>query len=348
MLEVIRIIGLLKGQGWRPLRSIIFASWDAKEYNMIGSTEFVEDRITQIRKAGVAYLNVDAGVSGPDFHASASPLFHRALTRVIDRVSDPINNQTIRELWDSQGTKLESLGSTGDYVPFQELAGTTSIDFGFSGNQYPSASCYETYEWMVTTGDPGLQYHNMLAQVWVLLILELSQDFLIPFGLFDYVNSLSHHLGLLKQRASDLGSTPAVDFTPIDDSIADLRKAASLREDWEVWWFGQVYGTGVLETNALAELRRKHNNRISDFETDLLDLPGADEGHPEGQLYGLPGREQFKHVVFGPSIGDGSEAGWFPFVRDAVEAKDWGRATEMIRKTAKIISKAASFVGVQD
>jgi N-acetylated-alpha-linked acidic dipeptidase len=348
MLEVIRIFGLLKAQGWRPLRNIIFASWDAKQYNMIGSTEFVEDRMDQIRKAGVAYLNIDTGVSGPDFHASASPLFRRALSRVIDRVSDPINNQTLREIWDLQGSRIEGLGSEGDYVPFQDLAGTTSIDIGFGGKPFPSGSCHETYEWMTAVGDPGLQYHNILAQVFALLLLEVSQDFLLPFGLFDYVDAISHHLKLLKQRASDLGATSTVDFSPIDHSIADLRKAAGLREDWEVWWFGQVYGTGVLETNGLAELRRKHNNRLSDFETDLLDLPGVDEGHPPGQLYGMPGREQFKHVIFGPSIGDGYEATWFPFVRDAVEAKDWDKTKEMVRKTAKIISRAAGFVGVQD
>lgn len=38
MLEVARIFGQMAAIGWRPSRSIIFASWDAEEYNLIGST----------------------------------------------------------------------------------------------------------------------------------------------------------------------------------------------------------------------------------------------------------------------------------------------------------------------
>jgi len=38
MLEVARLFGKLLEMGWRPQRSIIFANWDAEEYNLIGST----------------------------------------------------------------------------------------------------------------------------------------------------------------------------------------------------------------------------------------------------------------------------------------------------------------------
>ncbi|KAL8954470.1 MAG: hypothetical protein Q9183_007102, partial [Haloplaca sp. 2 TL-2023] len=69
MLEVVRIFGELRKAGWRPLRSIEFASWDGEEYNMIGSTEHVEYRIEDLRRDAFAYLNVDVAVSGTDFHA---------------------------------------------------------------------------------------------------------------------------------------------------------------------------------------------------------------------------------------------------------------------------------------
>ena len=38
MLEVGRIFGEMMTYGWRPLRTIVFANWDAGEYNRIGST----------------------------------------------------------------------------------------------------------------------------------------------------------------------------------------------------------------------------------------------------------------------------------------------------------------------
>src|ERR1700761_2606463 len=99
MLEVVSILGRLRAQGWRPLRSIIFASWDAEEYNMIGSTEWVEEHIDRLRKTGVAYINVDTGVSGSNFQASASPILKRALLRVLDRVQDSGKNKTVGQIW---------------------------------------------------------------------------------------------------------------------------------------------------------------------------------------------------------------------------------------------------------
>ena len=49
MLEVARVFGEMMGYGWRPLRTIVFASWDAGEYNRIGSTY---DPPTPPRKPG--------------------------------------------------------------------------------------------------------------------------------------------------------------------------------------------------------------------------------------------------------------------------------------------------------
>lgn len=41
--ELIRGLGKLLRKGWKPLRTIVLASWDAEEYGLIGSTEWAED-----------------------------------------------------------------------------------------------------------------------------------------------------------------------------------------------------------------------------------------------------------------------------------------------------------------
>jgi Zn-dependent M28 family amino/carboxypeptidase len=41
--------------GWRPLRTIEFVSWDAEEYNLIGSTEYVEKEVDDLRANAFAY-----------------------------------------------------------------------------------------------------------------------------------------------------------------------------------------------------------------------------------------------------------------------------------------------------
>jgi N-acetylated-alpha-linked acidic dipeptidase len=74
--EVVRGLGVLLKQGWKPLRTIILASWDAEEvsstypyglmvltnliiqYGLIGSTEWGEDFADWIQAHVVAYLNL--------------------------------------------------------------------------------------------------------------------------------------------------------------------------------------------------------------------------------------------------------------------------------------------------
>jgi len=41
--EMVRGFGKLLSKGWKPLRTIVLASWDAEEYGLIGSTEWTED-----------------------------------------------------------------------------------------------------------------------------------------------------------------------------------------------------------------------------------------------------------------------------------------------------------------
>jgi N-acetylated-alpha-linked acidic dipeptidase len=344
MLEVIAILGQLRAQGWRPLRSIVFASWDAKEYNMIGSTEYVEDHIDELRTVGVAYLNVDAGVVGPNFRAAASPILQRAIFRILDRVVDPVENRTLRALWQEKGNHLEGLGSGSDYVAFQDLAGISSIDFGFSGEGYPYHSCYETYEWMEKFGDPGLIYHKTLAQVWVLLILELSAEGILPFGLTDYAKSIEDYITNLQSYAERKGAPwgdengeGGFDLKPLYDASHAFRKAAKHMNEWEDWWFGEVYARGGIETNALASERIAHNDKASDFETDLLDIPR--QGDKKGP-FGIPGREQFKHIVFGPQLWSGYDEAYFPFIRDAIDAGNWTAAQLQVHKTARILAAA--------
>ena len=61
-MEILRGLHLLMKEGWRPRRSIIFCSWDAEEYGLEGSTEFLEKTINKLREQAVIYLNLDIAV----------------------------------------------------------------------------------------------------------------------------------------------------------------------------------------------------------------------------------------------------------------------------------------------
>jgi N-acetylated-alpha-linked acidic dipeptidase len=378
---VIAILGSLRAEGWRPLRTIEFASWDAEEYNLIGSTEHVEDHIDELRKDGVAYLNVDVGVVGSKFRAAASPLFKNALERVLKRVSDPFKNETLHHLWMLRNAQVEGLGAGSDYVAFQDIAGTSSIDFGFDGeeeNSFPYHSCYETFEWMQQFGDPGFGYHKLLAQVWVLLILEVSQELILPFDLNDYAKAITGYLDDLRTYAEKSGAPWAgedgkggFDIKPLYDANKIFMERANHFHEWEGWWMSQVYGRGGMETNGLSQMRKAYNDKMSHFETMLLDIPHSSmHGESDGEEHGvsgfftalikgglgaknktntdipssneqIPGRQQFKHIIFGPQLWSGYEPGFFPFVRDAIEASNWTLAQIQVDKAAGILKRAA-------
>lgn len=98
LLEVARGLGFLYSLGWRPKRTILFASWDAEEYGVIGSTEWVEEYSRDLGKKTVAYLNIDTAVKGSMFTAKASPSLKQLLWDVTKNVYDPKSNQSIYDI----------------------------------------------------------------------------------------------------------------------------------------------------------------------------------------------------------------------------------------------------------
>jgi len=138
---------LLK-KGWRPRRSIIFASWDAEEYGLVGSTEWVEDHAEWLSKEGVVYINVDTAVSGPHFSAAASPNLNQLIYDITSQVSDPKTDKTIYDVWrngpflgqddmamaTAAKPKIGVLGSGSDFVGFLDYLGISSVNLAFGGD----------------------------------------------------------------------------------------------------------------------------------------------------------------------------------------------------------------------
>ncbi|KAK2770019.1 hypothetical protein FQN53_005719 [Emmonsiellopsis sp. PD_33] len=350
LLEVARVFGELRSHGWRPLRTIEFASWDGEEYNLIGSTEHVENQVEQLRSDAVAYLNVDVAVTGDKFRAAASPLFQRVLLRILNRTSDPKTGEILRDLWNKQGSKLEGLGAGSDYVAFQDIAGTSSIDFGFTGDAYPYHSCYDNFEWMTKIGDPGFEYHKVLGQIWALLILELSDSPLLPYDMQAYASEVTNYVADLEKYAQskkvplqirDARKAPGnkgpsdpnvVNIKPLYDAAKLFRDNAVRFHEWGNNWNETLMASGGYESNVMAIKRMSHNSRMTYFETHLLDLD------KDG---GIPNRTQFKHVIFGPQAWSGYDEAFFPAIRDAIDSGNWTETQRWIDRVSFILSDAS-------
>lgn len=344
-LEVLRVIGELVKIGWRPRRTIYFGSWDAGEFNMMGSTEHVENRLKELRLHAVAYLNVDAAMSGSNFRAAASPLLERPLLRVLDRVQAPSANVSLRQLWDEHGIKLEGLGVDGDYAAFQDLAGCSSIDFGFRGEDhgYPYHSCYESFAYTKNTLDPDFNYHATLAEIWVFLVLELVDEPVLGMDFTAYAREIQTYIADLRNDVSDMPThsddepSDTLNFTPLEEAAQLLQDNGAKFMEWEDWWRTTVMSRGMTESRELGIRRLSHNARMSNFETHLLDLPARHENRTGG----VPGREQFKHVIFGPQAWSFGAGKYFPAVRDALENGDWTAAQVQLEIAARVLRHAA-------
>jgi Zn-dependent M28 family amino/carboxypeptidase len=48
LMEIARVLGSMVKSGWRPRRTIVFASWAVEEYGLEGSYEYVFDNIKKM------------------------------------------------------------------------------------------------------------------------------------------------------------------------------------------------------------------------------------------------------------------------------------------------------------
>lgn len=340
MVEMARIFGDLVLRGWRPLRSIEFMSWDGGDYNLIGSTEFVEANLESIREDAYAYINLDNVVAGRDLQAIGSPVFEKTLLHALARLEDPNMNVTLKNLWDEKASQhIEAPGLGGGFVPFQHIAGTSSLDLQFRGDNFPRFSSYDDFELVEKTIDPGFVYHGLMGQIVGLLILDLADKSVMPFDMIAYGNTLSSGLEELQAFAEKHGADTRVSFEDLSKAIEAVQVSTTAFASWENTWDHEVMHSAGWESTEMGQQRVRYNNKMGSFDTMLLDLD---------KMGGIPNRTQYKHVIFGPQLWSPDEEVHFPAIRDLIEAEDWEGAKTFIQKTAKILRQAAKSLYMGD
>nr|GFC15311.1 probable glutamate carboxypeptidase 2 [Tanacetum cinerariifolium] len=166
-------------------------NWDAEEYGLVGSTEWVEENREMLSSKVVAYLNVDVAVSGAGFQASATPQLDHLIAEATKQVQDPDNSsQTVYDSW-VQTTNHPEIGRLGgggsDYAAFVQHIGVPATDISF-GNGYPVYhSMYDDFVWMRDFGDPMFRRHAAAASIWGLVALQLADEEILPFNYELYV-----------------------------------------------------------------------------------------------------------------------------------------------------------------
>ncbi|KAI9090601.1 hypothetical protein K1719_028454 [Acacia pycnantha] len=331
LLDIARRFSLLLQIGWSPRRTVILCSWDAEEFGMIGSTEWVEQNLVNLGSKAVAYLNVDCAVQGSGFFAGATPQLDDLILEVTEKVRDPdAEGATLNENWaadDGNSNILRLSGLDSDFAPFVQHAGVPSIDL-YYGKDFPVYhTAFDSYNWMTQYGDPLFQRHVAVAGVWGLLALHLVDDPILPFNYHCYVDQLQAYRKGLSNILDQ-----SISLQPLTTAIQDLASAVKEFDD---------------ELNALRlqeaadcfvhSKKRALNDRLMLAEKGFLDPNGLRE------------RNWFKHLVFGPPSDRESKMDFFPGVADSIawstrssEKEGQAAIQHEIWKVARAIKRAAS------
>jgi N-acetylated-alpha-linked acidic dipeptidase len=225
VLEAARAIAELAKRGMRPKRTIVFATWDAEEWGLVGSTEYVEDDSLRLLRGGVAYLNQDVSAQGPTFGGGGSPSLRAVLRSIARSVDDPSGKGSVYDVWrrtsgvaDSAEPPMGDPGGGSDFAGFYNHLGIPHADWGFGGAGGVYHSAYDSRHWMETFGDPGYRYHATAARIGAAMALRLANAEILPYDYVEFARTMRRYLPALDQaitarkwQASATGLSAAID-----------------------------------------------------------------------------------------------------------------------------------------
>ncbi len=340
MLESVHGLGELLKSGWKPKRTMIFASWDGEEEGLMGSTEWAEQHESELANAA-AYFNMDVAVSGPKFGASAVPSLKQFLRDVAKAVPSP-KGGTVYDAWqkaDQPGALLAQspaeavgdsrrppvaamkgdipvgdLGSGSDYSAFQQHLGVPSTDISSTGPYGVYHSVFDNFAWFKKFGDPDFVYEQQMARVFGLEALRMADADVLPYDYEEYGKEIGGYLDAAEKRAENKFGNHALDFGPVT--------AAAKRF--------QDVGAKMLsrEKNARSDPARV-NQALRSTERALLVKDG------------LPHRPWFRHAIYAPGEYTGYAAVVIPGVNEALDKGDAERARQQLVVLTEALERAA-------
>ena len=340
MLEAVHGVGELLKSGWKPKRTMMFASWDGEEEGLMGSTEWAEQHESELVNAP-AYFNVDVAVSGPKFGASAVPSLKQFLRDLTKAVPSP-KGGTVYEAWekvDQPGASLlqspseaigdgrrmpvasaradvpvGDLGSGSDYSAFQQHLGVPSTDIGSSGPYGVYHSTFDDFAWFKKFGDPDFLYEQEMARIFGLEALRMADADVLPYDYEEYGKEVAAYLDAAAKRAENKFGNHVLDFSAVTMAAKHFQDAG-------------------------AKILSKQRNPPRDAARLNHALLGAERALlvPEG----LPHRPWFRHAIYAPGEYTGYAAVVIPGVNEALDKGDVDRARQQMAVLAAALERAA-------
>ncbi|EXL44410.1 hypothetical protein FOCG_13393 [Fusarium oxysporum f. sp. radicis-lycopersici 26381] len=329
LIEMAKAFGKLVENGWKPRRTIILASWDAEEFGLMGSTEWVEDHLPELIEKTVAYINLDTAVSGPRAEIVGSGEIQTIAIETMKKIIFPEGygaGPTLYDAWfNATEGVLPAMGSGSDYAAFYHN-GITSLDIaggpGPKDTVYAYHTLYDTHRWMTEYADPGFHLHTAMGQFVTLLTYHIADDPLIPFDLTHAGSALRDIFEDLEEKLTDRFPSYNLDLTPLSSAVSSFEEA------------GKRISTLAKQALALNDtvLLSAVNARYKAFSRGF-----ASEGL-------LPGRFSFYNIVSAPGLDSGYGADVFPAVQDSLDQGNLTQAEEWVERSAKAVLRAAEIL----
>jgi len=306
VLEAARAVADAVRAGHRPKRTIVFATWDAEEWGLIGSTEYVEEDSLRLQRGAVAYLNQDNAAEGTRFGAGGSPSLRALLRDVARGVPDPSGNGSVFAEWqrasalvDTASPPMSDPGGGSDFAGFYNHLGIPIADWGFGGESGVYHSQYDDFAWMSRFGDPTFAYHATAAGIGAAMVLRLANADVVPYDYVEFARTMQRYTAPIERLMAIRG---------LSGSTLALREAIG-RMEREAASFALARDAALARSLTAAQ-RRAANAALRDVERALT--------RPSG----LRTRPWYRNLIYVADENNGYANMPFPSVNEAIRDDD--------------------------
>jgi N-acetylated-alpha-linked acidic dipeptidase len=341
MMEEARAIGELARSGARPRRTLVYAAWDGEEQGLLGSTEWVETHLAELREHAVAYINSDSSDRG-FLEAAGSHTLERFVTEVARDVEDPERSVSVlerlrarqlveadsvkerKELRDRKHLRLGALGSGSDYTPFLQHAGIASLNIGYGGEGEYGVyhSAYDSFDHYTRFADPKFDYGLTQAKTTGRMMLRLANADTLPFEASTLAATVARYVDDLAK----LEETTREETEDQNALLRDMELAADPTKPFVAP--KQKSDVPHLELTPLRNASERLKKAAEKFDStesrDNRTLMRLERALTRDE--GLPQRPWYRHHVYAPGLYTGYGVKTLPAVREAIELRQWGEA----------------------
>ncbi len=329
VLESARAIADAIKAGHRPKRTIVFATWDAEEWGLMGSSEYVEDDSLRLTRGGVAYLNQDVAAQGVRFGGGGSPSLRATLRDVARAVPDPNGRGSVYAEWrrasavaDTTEPAMGDPGGGSDFAGFYNHLGMPIAEWGFGGAGGVYHSQYDDFAWMSRFGDSTFAYHAAAAKIGAAMLLRLANADVLPYDYVEFARTMQRYLPALdRSLAAKSWNAPT----------APLREAIG-RMEQEARAFGAARDAALASGAPSRERRAAINAALLRVERALI--------RPEG----LRTRPWYRNLIYVADEDNGYANMVFPSVNEAIRANDQRLTVTEITDLAQRFDRATQAI----